>query len=108
MKSYEFKHLFLKAVQEDFPKATVEIQEKRDIIFEARIGIDKKTFIEVYFNALTGKKSYALIRNGRIMGYDNYRFWHYHSPNNPKGHISCEEPEIKEVLKEMREVMSKF
>lgn len=41
------------------------------------------------------------------MGYDNYRFWHYHPPDRPKDHIPCEEPEIKEVLREMKEVMLK-
>jgi len=38
LKIYEFKHLLLKTVRECFPKAKVEIKERRDIIFEARIG----------------------------------------------------------------------
>ena len=43
--------------------------------------IDADTFVTVYFNALTGKTSYALIHHSqRVAGYDNYRFWHHHPP----------------------------
>jgi hypothetical protein len=38
----------------------------------------------VYFNALTGKTSYALIQKGRrIAGMDNYRYWHRHPAGAP-------------------------
>lgn len=106
MRTYEFKRLFLRAIQEYFPEARVEIQERRDTVLKARIEIDEETFIDIYFNALTGKKSYALIsRADRVMGYDNYRFWHYHPPDRPGDHIPCEEPEIRGVLKEMKETI---
>jgi hypothetical protein len=55
--------------------------------------VDDDTLIDVYHSAATGKTSYALVRKGkRILGYDNFRGWHYHPAENPDEHIPCQEP----------------
>jgi len=105
----EFRERLSKAVKKHFPEATLEVWERRTTIFEARIGIDEETFVEIYFNALTGKQSYALIScDQRVMGYDNYKFWHCHPFGQPQKHIPCEEPTLEEVLAEMRNAVTKM
>jgi hypothetical protein len=72
---------------------------------EARAWLDEETFIEFYFNSLTGRKNYALVhRQQRVMGYDNYKFWHRHPFGKAQEHIPCSEPALDEVIVEMKEV----
>ena len=62
----------------------------------------------VYFNALTGKTSYALVRQGqRVAGYDNYRFWHYHPPGEVDIHQPCDEPTPEEAIVSLIEGLSR-
>jgi len=57
--------------------------------------------MEVYVNGITGKKSFALIKNEkRIWGYDNYRYWHHHPFKNPDTHIPCSEPSLEKIANE--------
>ena len=57
----EFKELLLATIATHFPTANVESTERRTAILQVRAIIDGETFAAIYFNALTGKKSYALI-----------------------------------------------
>jgi hypothetical protein len=105
----EFKELLLAAIAAYFPAARVESTERRTTILQVRVTIDEETFSAVYFNALTGKKSYALVSHGqRVMGYDNYRFWHHHPFDDPAVHIPCEEPSTEDVIAEMKSVVEKL
>lgn len=105
----EFKDLLLKVAQIHFPRAFITVQEKRSIILEARLNIEEQLFVYVYFNALTGRKSYSLIHKGRrAFGYDNRKFWHRHPAENPETHIRCKEPSMGTVLQEMREIVEKL
>jgi len=105
----EFKELLLAIIETYFPTAKVESTKRRTAILQVRVTIDEKTFIDIYFNALTGKKNYALIfHRQRVMGYDNYRFWHHHPFDDPEAHIPCEEPGAKDVIAEMRSVVDKL
>lgn len=89
-----------------FPDAVVEIRTKRMNVLEAKARLDDETFIAIYFNALTGKKSYALISHGRrLLGYDNYKFWHCHPAEKPEEHLPCQEPSLQSVLAEMRSLL---
>lgn len=109
MTSEEFKSLLLAAAKIHFPQATLALQEKRSIIIEARIHIKEGLFVHIYFNALTGRKSYTLIhRSQRVLGYDNRRFWHRHPFGNPELHIRCKEPALEAAFKEMREALQKL
>ena len=94
------------SIQAYFPGAIISIAEKRGILFELRAKLDEATFIEVYVNVLTGKKSFALISKGeRAMGYDNYRGWHSHPPDEPNNHIPCVEPDLNSILSSFKEVL---
>ncbi|MEA3459975.1 MAG: hypothetical protein U9R11_04800 [Chloroflexota bacterium] len=105
----EFKKALLATIAAHFPAASVEILERRTTILQARVSIDEETFIEVYFNSLTGKKSYSLIFRGqRVMGYDNYKFWHYHPFDKPEEHIPCEEPDVEDVIAEMKAIVKRL
>jgi hypothetical protein len=105
----EFKNLLLATTKTYFPQAALTLQEKRSIIIEARINIKEGLFVHIYFNALTGRKSYTLIhRSQRALGWDNRRFWHRHPLDNPELHIRCREPALEAVFKEMREAVQKL
>jgi len=100
------KDEIIKAIEEEFPDAELEVHERRDTVLEIRVTLEKEFFIEVYANSLTNKRSYALIYKGdRIFGYDNYKFWHYHPVRDPNIHISCEEPSVPFVIQQMRKAI---
>jgi hypothetical protein len=102
----EFKQILLSAIKNCFPEADIVIKERRTVVLEARVEIDEETFVNVYFNALTNRKSYALIFRGeRVMGYNNYKFWHYHPFGSPEKHVRCQEPKVGKVFKEMKEAV---
>lgn len=68
----EFQDLLILVAREEFPDANITIIERRNITLEARITVSEDTFIEVYYNFISKKKSYTLIKNSqRIFGYDN-------------------------------------
>lgn len=93
MRIEEFRKLIIVAAKRSFPGASILLSEKRDIAFEARIKISEKLFIEVYYNSLTDKKSFALIKeNQRILGYDNYKYWHIHPRDDITSHVPCPMP----------------
>jgi len=101
----DFRQALLTALGHHFPQAEVALNESRGIVLSGRVKLDPDTFIAVYFNALTSKTGYALIRQDcRLAGYDNYKFWHYHPPGEPNLHIPCEEPTPEEAIAELAEV----
>ena len=109
MKIEDFRNLLISAVKHNFPAASVTLTEKRGITLEARVKISEEIFLEVYYNTLNDKKSFALIKNNqRIFGYDNYKYWHVHPHNNVTTHVLCEEPPIERVFEEIKEVILSF
>lgn len=106
MKIEEFGSLLASIAKLKFPDANITITEKRKITLEARIKVSENIFIEAYYNTLSDKKSFALIKDGqRIFGYDNYKFWHVHPWNSVKTHVPCDEPTIEKVFEEIKEVI---
>lgn len=104
MTTSEFKARILAALGAHFPNASIEIEEKRGIVISARAEIAAGELIQVYFNGITQKTSYALIRNNqRILGYDNRLSWHKHPADAPHTHQECAEPAPEAVIAEMRE-----
>ena len=66
----------------------------------------KESLVEVYYNSLTDKKSFALIKeNQRILGYDNYKYWHIHPRDDVTSHVPCQEPSIEKNFEEMKEII---
>jgi len=109
MKTEDFRDLLISAARRQFPEASIILTEKRKITIEARVKISEEIFIEVYYNTLNDKKSFALIKNNqRIFGYDNYKYWHVHPHNNVTTHVLCEEPPIERVFEEIKEVILSF
>jgi hypothetical protein len=106
MKIEDFRNLLISVAKHTFPDATITLIEKREITAEARVKISEVVFIEVYYNTLTDKKSFALIKNNqRIFGYDNYKYWHIHHWNDVAAHVPCEEPSIEKVFEEIKEII---
>ncbi len=101
----EFKKSLLKNTQKYFPQKTIDAVEKRGIIIEARINIKENVFVEIYYNALNQKKSYALISHSkRIFGYDNYKYWHVHPFDKPSAHVQCNEPPMEEIFSKIENI----
>jgi len=50
-------------------------------------------FIDIFYNEVNGKTSYALIQdNRRIFGADNTGGWHWHPFNSPDSHHFADTP----------------
>ena len=104
MTTAEFMACLLTALKSHFPDATLKVEEKRGVVISIRAEIAVGELIQAYFNGITHKTSYAFIRNGkRVLGYDNYRFWHKHPGDAPDSHQRCDEPSPEFVIAEMRE-----
>jgi hypothetical protein len=60
-------------------------------ILKLRVHLGASLFVDVFFNAETGKTSFALIKDRqRIFGADNTRGWHLHPfGSNSVRHDSC-------------------
>ena len=105
----EFYQALINALTCYFPQTTTTFTTTRNITLTCRVEIDADTFIFIYFSALTGKTSYALIYlDQRVAGFDNYRFWHYHSAEAPNQHIPCAEPTPEDVLSVLAEACVKL
>lgn len=94
-----FESRLRSAIASHLPEAQTHLAVQRAIVLQGRVVVDDDIFLHVYFNALTSKTIYALIYRGqRVMGYDNYRFWHFHPFGAPDDHIPCDEPDVNDVL----------
>jgi len=95
----QFEIKLRSALARHLPEAQIVLERQRSVLIQGRIVINDGLFLSVYFNALTSKTSYALIHNGqRVMGYDNYRFWHFHPFGSPNQHLPCEEPSVDTAI----------
>ena len=95
--------------KEQFADVEFVIDERRSTILEIRIFFTPEIFMEVYVNGITGKKSFALVKNEkRIWGYDNYRYWHHHPIEKPDAHIPCSEPPLEKIVNELHTVLAQI
>jgi hypothetical protein len=102
----KLKQELYQALNKYFPSAKIESTERRGIILEIKAFIEERTFIEIYANVVTGKRSFALISDERrITGYDNYKFWHYHPPDAPSKHLPCKEMPADLIISKFKEVL---
>ncbi len=105
----QFRQALSQALGRHFPQSRVTMTESRGIVLTGRAELNTDTFVAVYFNALTGKTSYALIHHDqRVAGYDNYRFWHYHPWGAVDQHAPCAEPAPEEAIAELARVSEKL
>ena len=104
-----FRNQLCNLFEEQFKDVEFVIDERRSTILEIRIFLTPEIFMEVYVNGITGKKSFALVKNEkRIWGYDNYRYWHHHPIENPYTHIACSEPPIEKIVGELQTLLSQI
>lgn len=95
----EFENRLRSAISSHLLNVQIHLEVQRSVIVQGRVVVNDELFLHIYFNALTSKTIYALIHRGqRVMGYDNYRFWHFHPFGAPDDHIPCDEPDVSDVL----------
>ena len=96
--------LFTRTVQEACDRSVLvsgyDIQILDDTVVKIRATLAADAFIEVFYNADTGKCSYALIENdARIFGADNaFIGWHMHPFEDPSEHVVSSELSFEEFL----------
>ena len=78
MKLPDFRRALEAAFNQHLPGIRLIMTESRGVALTCRAEIAENLLLAVYFNALTGNTSYALVRGGgRIAGYDNHRFFNH-------------------------------
>ena len=104
-----FRKQLCNLFEEKFTDVEFVIKERRSTILEIRIIFTPEIFMEAYVNRITGKKSFALVKDRkRIWGYDNYRYWHHHPIENPDTHMPCSEPPLEKIVNELHTVLSQI
>ena len=70
---------------------------------QLRIFLTDLSFVDMYYHHLSGKTSYAQIRDGqRIFGADNKKYWHWHPREDSDSHVpSASEITIEEFMKRL-------
>lgn len=105
----QFRRDLEAALRLHFPNARLSSAESRGIALTCRAELTSDVFLAVYFNALTGNTSYALIqRDQRVAGCDNYRFWHRHPLGAADQHIPCDEPTPGEAVAQLAAAYSQL
>lgn len=80
---------------------------RRVNFLKARIAVEKRLFIDVYYNAMNERLSFTLVLEGeRVFGYDKIKTWHRHPFEDPSQHVTCTEPTLEQVFSEMAKVIS--
>jgi hypothetical protein len=77
-----------------------DVQILDDVVVKIRVDLSIEAFIAIFYNADSGKCSYALIKRGRrIFGADNALIgWHLHPFDDPEKHLRCEELSFADFL----------
>ena len=105
----EFRQALTEAIRLHFADVELDVTERRGISLTCRAEMRTSAFISIYYNALTGKTSYALVFDGqRVAGYDNYRFWHYHPAEIPSQHVACAEPTPEDAIGQLARVHTSY
>jgi len=85
----------------------VIILNRRINFLKVRIAIEKRLFIDVHYNAMNERLSFALIFDGeRVFGYDKVKTWHRHPFEDPSQHIPCGEPTLEQIFTELAKVIA--
>lgn len=77
-------------------------------VASGRAYAGEQTFLQFYFNEVTGTIAFALVEGEqRIWGidYDNRRGWHLHPMDRPTDHISVEAMSVREVVARLVDVL---
>ena len=78
-------------------------------VLKLRVHVGTSLFIDVFYNAETGKTSFALIQDGqRIFGADNTRGWHRHPFESPEQHCPCEATSFASFLQQVEDNQARW
>jgi hypothetical protein len=78
-------------------------------VLKLRVHVGTSLFIDVFYNAETGKTSFALIQEGqRIFGADNTRGWHRHPFESPERHCPCEATSFASFLQQVEDNQARW
>lgn len=92
--------------KQTFPKATFECRIVRFSHIYLRAVIEGETFIDIYLNKDTARQDFSLIhKDRRLFGYDNLGDWHRHPYEDVKKHEVCEQPSVKTIFEEMKQII---
>ena len=100
---------FARTVQEVCHHAALvlsyDVQILDDLVVKMRVTLVEAGFIDVFYNADSGKCAYALIREGnRVFGADNaFIGWHIHPFDAPEQHVISAEVSFAEFLRAVEE-----
>ncbi len=84
---------------------SVSIQD--NVLVKVRADLRPDLFVDVFYNAVTGKTSFALIRSSvRLYGVDNTTSWHVHPFEDPDSHQTCPPMEFEVFLQRVEEWLS--
>ena len=95
---------FARRVQETCDRSelvlTYDIRILDDTIVKIRVVLTDGPFIDVFYNADSGKCSYALVEGSvRIYGADNaFIGWHVHPFDDPRDHVHSPEVSFGDFL----------
>ncbi|MBK8985808.1 MAG: hypothetical protein IPM39_06955 [Chloroflexi bacterium] len=105
LNAIEFARSVQNACHESAHILSYNVQILDDTVVKIRVALSGDAFIDVFYNADTGKCSYALVQqNIRIFGADNaFIGWHKHPFKNPEQHIVCAEVSFADFLHEIEE-----
>jgi hypothetical protein len=82
-----------------------DVQILDDTVVKVQVTLTYDAFIDVFYNADTGKCSYALIEKAaRVFGADNaFIGWHVHPFDDPSQHVPSPEISFLDFLKTVQD-----
>lgn len=85
----------------------IEIIESNGIV-SGKVTLKINCFIRIFYNQKTIKISFSIILKGEriwAIDRDNRKGWHLHPFKNVKKHEPLNNPEIKEIIAEIKKVI---
>lgn len=87
----------------------IELLLLEEPVLKLRVHLGASLFVGVFFNAETGKTSFALIKGGqRTFGADNTRGWHRHPFGSPESHCPCDALSFASFLRQVEENQARW
>ena len=105
LNAFDFARAVQQACHDVELVASYDVQVLDDVVVKIRVTLVAAAFVNVFYNADSGKCAFALIEDGRrIFGADNaYIGWHLHPFDNPEQHLPCAEMSFIEFLNAVEE-----
>jgi hypothetical protein len=102
---FEFARAVQSACDRSDLVAGYDVQILDDTVVKVQAILTYDAFIDVFYNADTGKCSYALIEKAaRVFGADNaFIGWHIHPFDDPSQHVPSSEISFLDFLRKVEE-----